>query len=71
MALPMVLSTIQKYAPNKDDGDNDHKTRGAHVLKRRRRNLSHFGTDVVVEGLDPLWPGLQPPRKALVRRRCD
>src|SRR6266436_1843195 len=45
---------IRREQENRDD---HHRRRGLYFLERRRRDLLHLGAHVVVESLDPLWPG--------------
>src|SRR6266849_9679587 len=56
---------IRREQENRDD---DHNRSGPHFLERGRRDLLHLGAHVVVESLDPLWPGSDGRRQRVLFR---
>ena len=50
-----------------EDSDDHHSRGGLHFLERRRSDFLHLGAHVVVEGLDPLRPGLYPITEIVAR----
>src|SRR5579872_534790 len=56
--------------PEAENSNDDYEGRCLHVFVRRRGDLLHLRADVVVKGLDPLWPRLQLAADSFFAHDC-